>query len=136
MIELALLALLSAPPQHPCDAILPTTAVKGSKVGFCHDMKDTDGLAITPASLAFRIVLNTGAVHDLGPRTALGAANSIGEFYFEGPLPSGLPRGVYIVATVAYEIGGGASILSTDTAQWQVGGPPTKPTKPRIGGGL
>jgi hypothetical protein len=135
MLDLVLVALLSVPPQHPCDAILPTTAVKGSQVGFCHEMKDVDGLAIPASALGFRVVLNTGATYDIGIISAQGAASSSGYFYFLGPLPSGLPRGVYIVAIQSYEVGGGASANSTDTAQWQVGGPPTKPVKPRILGG-
>lgn len=112
---------------HPCDLPDQTTATKGSKLGWCHDMKDGDGLLISGA-MGFRVSVN-GTMSDLGLLSPLGTPNATGLYYFEATLPNAA-RGLYPVAVLAYDAGGLSS--PSVTISWQVGGPPNRPQKPRI----
>lgn len=113
---------------HKCDEPEQTVATKGSKVGWCHDLKDADGFTVAPNEVSFRLTIN-GAVTDLGPRTPLGNPSASGLYYFEVALPSA-PRGLYPVSVVAYNAEGTSP--ASNVVTWQVGGPPNKPIRPRI----
>lgn len=76
---------------HPCDATQPTTfAVQRNqsvRVGFCHDQRDEDNIAIPLGQIRFRLVnASTQAlIADLGLLSPLTGPNAAGLYYFESP---------------------------------------------------
>lgn len=121
-------SLLSAQ-VHPCDQPDQTTATKGSKTGWCHDLKDADGFVVNANAIGFRLSV-AGVLTDLGARVPIGSPSQAGLYYFEASLPTATGRGLYPVYVEAYSAEGTSPPSTTIT--WQVGGPPNKPQKPRI----
>lgn len=126
---LSLLLALVLQITHPCDLPEQTTSTKGSTIGWCHDMKDDGGLIMQ--TIAFRVSIN-GVVTDLGEMLPIGNPSPSGMYYFQANLPNGLGRGLYPVYVTAYNNEGNSA--PSNTVTWQIGGPPNKPTKPRISG--
>ncbi len=130
---LALAAVLAAPAAaagqavHPCDQPAQTTPAKGSRIGWCHDLRDDDGLSVS--ALGFKVSI-AGALVDLGTMTPIGNPSAGGLYYFEAALPNGQPRGSFAVFVVAYNDEGVSAPSNAIT--WQRGGAPNKPTNPRI----
>jgi hypothetical protein len=122
------LASSAAAQTHPCDEPPQTTAQKGSKLGFCHDLKDAEGFGL--AVPGFVLYIDTQPI-DLGSSlTPIGNPSSTGLYYFEVSLPTNYSRGIYSVWLVAYNVEGQSS--PSPTIQWQIGGPPTSPKGPRV----
>ena len=119
---------------HPCDEAIPdaTTATRGDAAGWCHSMLDEDELMLT--GVGFRLSVN-GALFDLGILQPVWWPNAEGLYYFEvslDPFKAGLGRGIYPLFVTAY--GPDGSSTASNTAYWQVGGPPTPPRRHRIAG--
>lgn len=109
---------------HPCDVAPSLTATRGVKVGFCGSSVDETGTAV--GSFNFRIFVNGQlAITWTNATPTVGSPNSAGLYYFEYPLPSGVPRGTWPVTSQQY-VATDESLLS-DAALWQVGGKPLKP---------
>lgn len=110
---------------HPCDQPDQTVATKGTRLGFCVPAEDLQA--------GWRLLINGAQVTDWGILAPLGTPSATGQYYLEAPLPSsGYPKGIYSVQVVGYAPEGIGP--ASDTKLWQVGGPPVKPSKPRVAG--
>jgi hypothetical protein len=114
---------------HPCDQPIQTVATKGSRVGFCHDLRDDEGFTLPASAVGFRLSVN-GQVADLGSLTPVGTPSASGSYYFVTDLPGGFSRGTFPVAVAAYTAEGTSA--ASNIALWQRGGPPNRPTNTRI----
>ena len=129
---LVLALLVSGPalaqPAHPCDAPAQLQPTKGNRLGWCHDLKDTDGDTVAAESIWFLVSIN-GAVSNTGPLIPAKNPSASGRYYFEVGLPK-YPRGLYPIFVVAASAEGEAP--PSNTVVWQVGGPPNAATAPTI----
>jgi hypothetical protein len=113
---------------HPCSLPEQLTATKGTRVGWCVPVDDLQGVT-------WRIKINasvvlTIAAGSLAPIGGPDPAN--GKYYLETNLPTGYARGLYPVAIYGSNVDGVGP--ESDSAMWQIGGPPVKPPRPRIAG--
>lgn len=116
----------SAAQSHPCDQPPQTVATKGSRVGWCVPVDDLQA--------NWHIVVN-GAIKGIGQVAPVGNPSTAGLYYLEAPIPATvlLPKGIYPVTVFGQNAEGNGP--NSDPVLWQIGGPPTKPEKPRIVGG-
>lgn len=106
---------------HPCEASPPTIATKGSKIGWCTVPEDVD--------LTWRISINGNLSTLVGVQQVGSPSPVSGLVYLEAPLPV-VSKGTYPVAVLGTN--GADTGPASDQVIWQVGGPPSKPVKPRI----
>lgn len=125
LLSLLLASFIQAP--HPCDVTVTTSATKGDKVGWCHDLKDNNDLS--DPSIGFKLYINT-TLTNLGSIPPIGPPSISGMYYFEVALPNGYSRGIYQVYLIAFNAEGDSS--PSEVVGWQIGGPPNQPKKPRI----
>lgn len=115
---------------HPCDLPPQTTPTKGNKIGWCHDLRDDDGLPV--AIVAFKVYIADQNA-DLGVVAPVSQTqNAQGLYYFEAVLPAGYPRGSFPVFLTAYVPGEVGESAHSNTIVWQRGGPPNQPKNPHI----
>jgi hypothetical protein len=114
---------------HPCSLAEQTTATKGTRVGWCVPADDLTGVS-WHVKISSNVVISVPA-GQLPPVGGPDPANGL--YYLEVNLPSGYSKGLYPVAIYGQSADGTGP--DSDTKMWQVGGPPVKPSKPRIAGG-
>jgi excisionase family DNA binding protein len=112
---------VAAAQTHPCDQPPQTVATKGGKIGWCVPAEDLQA--------GWRANIG-GTVVDFGTIAPVGNPNASGQYYLEAAFIVTKPRGIYSVFVWGYD--GTEAGPNSDTVLWQVGGPPAKPTKPRI----